>query len=137
MTQRYSQLDLLAATLYIYNADIARAVHQHVAIFTFERRNRNHHALVLPACVSDRCCDGTQPWPAILVLERVPSMHLGDVFRWMKPISVFIGPAQPYREQGSDRAFAGAGDTHDNDECRLWFGFIRRHSELPGRRHNP
>src|SRR5258708_11782460 len=64
--------------------------------------------------------DGLEPGPAIFVGQGLAGAHLGDIARGVKPVAVLENPAEPLGQLFRDRAFAGAGDAHDDKRARYF-----------------
>ena len=57
-----------------------------------------------------------EPGVAVLVVQRLPGGHLGDVGRRVQVVGVLERHVQPLGEGGSDGGLAGAGDPHDDED---------------------
>src|SRR5579863_6485022 len=56
--------------------------------------------------------NGAEPRPAIVIGERMPRAHLGDIAFGVKFIAVLESPSQTISEGGGDRALARTRDAH-------------------------
>ena len=85
---------------------------QLVAVLALERRAAHHAAVgVLGQPLPDR----VQPRVAVVVVERVPGRHLGDVGRRVEVVGVGERHAQPLRERRADGRLPRTGHAHDDD----------------------
>src|ERR1700676_406637 len=88
----------VAAPLEIDHPDIVPAVHQNLAIASFQGRAGDDGMFAVSAYPVDLVGDGLQPWPAVLVGQGMSGAHLLDVAFGMKSVAVLASPAQSLGE---------------------------------------
>src|SRR5262249_40392309 len=67
--------------------DIAPLADENVAVGPFERRAGDNAVITGASRRIDPSGDAVQPWPAVLVRERLPGVHLFDVRGRMEPVA--------------------------------------------------
>ena len=100
------------------DTDITSSMHEHIAIGALERGAGDDRALAGAAEPVDLVGDGLQPWPAILVAQGMPGLHLGHVACGVKRVAVLVAPMQPSCQCFRDRALARAGHAHHDERVK-------------------
>src|SRR5262249_52520366 len=95
-------------TFEIDESNIAPLADENVAIGPFERRAGDDTVITGASRRIDPGRDAMQPWPAVLVRERLPTVHLFDVRGRMEPVAVLVNPMHAMRQHRGNRALAGA-----------------------------
>src|SRR5262249_49306785 len=88
--------------------DIAPLADENVAVGPFERRAGDDTVITGASRRIDPGRDAVQPWPAVLVRERLPALHLFDVRGRREPVAVLVNPMQAMPQHRGNRALAGA-----------------------------
>src|SRR5260370_8554210 len=102
---------------------------QDIAIRALERRTGNHAVSTSTPCSIDPCSNPFQPWPAIVIRQRVAVMHLFDVRGRMEPIGIFIDPTQAKGQQRGYWPLPCFRAPHNHDNTQLFsFHSIPHHN---------
>jgi hypothetical protein len=112
--------DLLERAFEVDEPAIANPGTQPIAIRLLERRAGKHQ--VVWRC-AQQCVQRVEPRPAIGVLERHASGHLGDVLCRVVIVGVDECAAESRGEPLTERRLAGARHSHDDDDHRC--GYLR------------
>ena len=86
------------------------------AVSVPQRRAGEHAGLAVRAPRVDHGGDGVEPRPAVVVGERMPGTHFGDVGGGVQIVTLDESPALYASDQRGDGGFAGAGHAHDDDD---------------------
>ncbi len=101
---RHPFLDERPVTGEMHEDDVGCGGPQPVPVRPLQRRAADHPAEPGPAVRP--LADGVQPRPAVVVGQRGPGRHLGDVGRGVEVVGLGVRNAQPSREQGTDGGLA-------------------------------